>query len=67
MGGITGGVCGVAGGAEGVISGIGSKEGTVGVGALMSADISTGCGSCGYSGCGISACSGPAGAPWSAP
>ena len=65
--GITGGVFGVAGGVEGVTSGIGSIEGTVGAGALMSASISTGCGSSGCFGSGISRCSGPAGAPGSVP
>ena len=65
--GITEGVRGMAGGAEGATSGIGSIEGTVGVDALMSAGISTGCGSSGCSGCGISGCSSPAGAPGSAP
>ena len=65
--GITGGVPGVAGGAEDATSGIGPVEGTVGAGALMSVGISTGCGSSGYSGCGISGYSGPAGAPSSAP
>ena len=59
--GITGGVRGVAGGAEGATSGIGFVEGTARVGALMSAGISTGCGSSGCSGC-----SAPVGAPWSA-
>ena len=39
MGRITGGVCGVAGGAEGATSGIGSIEATIGAGALMSAGI----------------------------
>ena len=58
--GITGGVCGVARGAEGATSGIGSIEGTAGVGALMSAGISTSCGSSGCSGCGISGCYSPA-------
>ena len=60
--GITWGVHGVAGGAKGETSGIGSVEGTIGVGALMSAGISTDCGS--------SSCFGHfglAGAPWSAP
>ena len=66
VGGITGGVCGVAGRAEGVTSGIGSARATW-VGALMSAGISTGCGSFGSSGCGISRCSGPAGAPYTTP
>ena len=60
---ITGGVCGVAGGAEGATSGIGSVKGTVGAGALMSAGISTGCGFSGCSGCGLSGCSAPAKAP----
>ena len=48
--GITEGVCGVTEGAEGATSGIGSVEGTVGTDALLSAGISTGCGSSGYSG-----------------
>ena len=39
--GITDGVLGVAGGAEGVTSGIGPIEGTAGAGALMSISIST--------------------------
>ena len=65
--GITGGVPGVAGGAEGAPSGIGPVEGTVGTGALMSAGISTGCGSSGCSGRGISGCSGPTRALGSAP
>ena len=65
--GITRGVYGVTGGAEGATSGIGSVEGTEGEGALMSVGISTGCGSSGYSGCGISGCSSPARAPGSAP
>ena len=55
--GITGGVPSVAGGAEGATSGIGSVEGTVGAGALVSAGMSTS----------SSGCSGLAGAPWSAP
>ena len=59
--GITGGVHGVVGRAEGATSGIGSVEGTAGAGALMSAGISTGCGSSGCSGCGISGCSAAAG------
>ena len=62
----TGGVRGVAGGAEGATSGIGSVEGTIGAGALMSAGISTGCGSSDCSRCGMSGCSAPAGAPGSA-
>ena len=57
--GITGGVPGVAGGAEGAPSGIGPVEGTIGTGALMSAGISTGCGSSRCSRCGIYGCSGP--------
>ena len=64
--GTTGGVLGMAGGAEGVTSGIGPIEGTAGTGALMSVGIATGCGSSGCSGCGISGCSSPAGAPSSA-
>ena len=63
MGGITGGVRGVAGGAKDTTSGIGS----VGVGTLMSSGISTGYGSSGCSRCGISGCSAPVGAPGSAP
>ena len=59
MGGIIGGVCGVAWGVEGATSGIGSVEATAGAGGIMLASISTGCG---YSGC-----SGPTGAPWSTP
>ena len=65
--GITSGVSGVAGGVEGVTSSICSIEGTAGVGALMSASISTGCGSSGCFGYGISGCSGLVGAPGSAP
>ena len=64
---ITGGVRGVAGGVEGATSGIGSIEDTVGAGALMSAGIRTGYGSCCCSGCGIFGCSGPTGAPGSTP
>ena len=64
--GITDGVLGVAGGAEGVTSGISPVEGTVGESALMSAGILTGYGSSDYSGRGISGCSAPAGAPGSA-
>ena len=64
--GITGGVPGVARGVEDETSGIGPVEGTTEVGALMSAGISTGCGSFGCSGCGISGCSSSAGAPGSA-
>ena len=60
--GITDGVLGVAGGAEGVTSGISPVEGTVGESALMSAGISTSCGSSGCSGCGIYGCSGLVGA-----
>ena len=65
--GITGGVHGVAGGAEGATYGIGSVEATAGAGAIMSTGISIGCGSFGCFGCGISGCSGPVGAPWTAP
>ena len=65
--GITGGVYGVAGRAEGATSGVGYVEGTAGAGALMSAGISIGCGSSGCSGCGISRCSGPVEAPSSVP
>ena len=43
--GTTGGVPGVAGGAEDATSGIGPIEDTAGAGALMSASISTSCGS----------------------
>ena len=60
--GITGGGRGVAGEAEGATSSIGSTEGTIGAGALMSVGVSMGCGSCGCSGWGISRCSTPAGA-----
>ena len=49
--GITGGVHGVVGRAEGATSGIGSVEGIARAGALMSAGILTGCGSYGCSGC----------------
>ena len=59
--GITGGGRGVAGEAEGATSGMGSAEGTAGAGALVSAGVSMGCGSCGCSGC-----STPTGAPGSA-
>ena len=55
-----GGVCDVARGAEGVTSSIGCVKGTVGAGALMSASVSTDCGSSGCSGCGISGCYSPA-------
>ena len=60
--GITGIACGVAWGAEGATSRIGSIEATVGAGGVMSAGISTGYGSSGCSGC-----FGPTWAPWSAP
>ena len=60
MGEITRGVRGVARGAEGATSGIGSVEGTARAGALMSVGISIGCGSSSCYGCGISGCSGPA-------
>ena len=56
----------MAGEAEGATSGIGSIEGTVGAGALVSVGVSMGCGSSGYSGCGISGCSTPGEAPGSA-
>ena len=64
--GITGGSRGVAGEVEGATSGIGSAEGTVGAGALVSAGVSMGCGSYGCSACGIPGCSTPTGAPGSA-
>ena len=64
--GITKGVRGMAGGAEGATSGIGSVEGTTGAGALMSVGISSGYGFSGYSRCGMSGCSAPVGAPCSA-
>ena len=64
--GITGGSRGVAGEAKDATSGIGSVEGTIGAGALVSVGVSMGCGSSGCSGCGISGCSTPAGAPGSA-
>ncbi|WJZ89360.1 hypothetical protein VitviT2T_008583 [Vitis vinifera] len=48
--GTTGGVLGVAEGAEDATSGIGLVEDTVGASALMSVGISTGCGSTGCSG-----------------
>ena len=60
--GTIGEVPGVAGGTEDATSSIGPVEGTVGVGALMSAGISIGCGSFGCSGCGLSGCSGLVGA-----
>ena len=63
--GTTGRVPGVAGGAEGATSSISLVEGTSKAGALMSASISTSCGSSKCYGCGISGCSGPAGAPGS--
>ena len=63
--GITGGVPGVARGSEGATLGIGPIEGIVGAGALMSIGISTGCGSFGCSGHGLSGCFGLAGAPGS--
>ena len=53
----------MAGGAEDATLGIGPIEGTAGGGALMSVGISAYCGSSGCSGCAISRCSGPAGAP----
>ena len=56
----------VAGGAKDATSGIGPIEATAEAGALMSAGISTGCGSSGCSSCGISGCSGLTGAPGSA-
>ena len=59
------GVPDVARGAKDATSSIGPIEATVEAGALMSAGISTGCGSSGCSSCGISGCSGPAGAPGS--
>ena len=62
----TGEGCGVAGEAEGATSGMGSAEGTTGAGALVSAGVSMGCGSCGCSTCGIPGCSTLAGAPGSA-
>ena len=64
--GITRGSRGVAGEAEGATSGIDSVEGTAGAGALVSAGVSMGCGSCGCSTCGIPGCSTPAGATGSA-
>ena len=60
MGGITGGVYGVAWGVEDETSGIGSVGATAGAGSWVSVGMSTG-----SSGC--SGCSGPAEAPWSAP
>ena len=62
---ITGGSRGVAGEVEGATSGVGSVEGAAGAGALVSAGVSMGCGSCGCSGCGIFGCSTLAGAPGS--
>ena len=64
--GITRRVRGVAGGAKGATSSIGSVEGTTGAAALMSAGILTGYGSSDYSGRGISGCSSLAGARGSA-
>ena len=52
--GTTGGVPGLVGGAEDATSGIDPIEGTAGVSALMSPGISTGRGSYGSSGCGLS-------------
>ena len=57
--GTTDGVLGVVRGADDVASGVSTIEGTVGAGAMISIGISTYCGS---SGCGISGCSGLAGA-----
>ena len=57
--------CGVVGSAEGTTSGMDSAKGTAGAGALVSAGVSMGCGSCGCSTCGIPGCSTPAGAPGS--
>ena len=65
--GITGGGRGVAGEVEGATSGVGSVEGIAGAGALLSVGVFMGCGSSGCCGCGIYGCSGPAGAPGSAP
>ena len=68
--GITGGVYGVAGRAEGATSGMGFGEATTGgawAGGVISTGISTTRGSSGCSRCGIFGCSSPAGAPWSAP
>ena len=62
----TGEGCGVVGSAEGATLGMGSAEGTTGAGALVSAGVSMGCGSCGCSACGIPRCSTLAGAPGSA-
>ena len=53
----------MVGGADDVASGVSPVEGTVGAGAMISVGISAYCGSSGYSGCGISGCSGPARAP----
>ena len=63
---ITGGGRGVAGEAEGATSGMGSAEGTIGAGALLSTGVSMGCGSYGCSACGIPGCSTPVGVPGSA-
>ena len=51
------------GGAEDATSGVGPVEGTAEAGALMFVGISAHCACCGSSGCAISGCSGPAGAP----
>ena len=58
--GTTSRVLGMVKGADDVASGVSTIEGTVGAGAMISIGISTYCGS---SGCGISGCSGPVGAP----
>ena len=50
-------------GAEDATSGVGLVEGTVGAGAMISVGISACCACCGSSGCTISGCSGPVGAP----
>ena len=56
----------MAGEAKGATSGIGSVEGTIGADALVSVGVSMGYGSSGCSGCRISGCSTPTGAPGSA-
>ena len=63
VGGITGGGYGVAWGAEGGTSGVGSLGATVGADGWVSTGMSTGPSGCSR----CSGCSGPAGAPWSAP
>ena len=53
----------MVGGVEDVASGVSTVEGAVEAGAMISVGISACCTCCGYSSCGISGCSGLAGAP----